>query len=113
MEIKFLSFQDQSNFLHMSEEIVELFSIFRSELEIITNYDSLMLSVIEDRLLAHIEGTPFSVEFNDLEQQCFVYSTEDENHPDEFFDFEEDSVLEMANYIGDHIFDDEEEHWKN
>lgn len=114
MSVKFISPSSQSEFsqlLQSGGELRELFGLFMAQLELNTDYDTGMVGFEPDgSLRCRIEDSPFLVIFAEGQQQIYLQRCDED---DEIFldvnewDFDEDAVEEVVDYIGDQILTSE------
>jgi hypothetical protein len=114
MSVKFLSHADQSEFSQMlygDSELKEFFPLFMTHLELETNYDTVMVSFDGDILRAAIEDSPFLLEFDEGNQSLSLEKLDSDSyeyHIIEEWDFDEDAVEEVVDFIRGQVLEDEQ-----
>lgn len=115
MEVKFLSSNEQATFneaVHEGSEVTKLFFLFMSELEANCDHDTVMVSFDDEVLRASIEDSSFLVLFDEASQSVILekYDEIAEGHVyDREWDFDEDAVEELVDYVSGQIFYGDEE----
>lgn len=110
MSLKFTATSAQNQFLQLLQnggELRELFLLFVAKLDVLTDYKLGMISFDPDgSLICLVEDLPFLVVFKEAQQAISLQRFDEDN---EIFldvnqwDFDEDAVEEMIDYINDQI----------
>ena len=116
MDIQYLTSEDQARFaelLHENDaELTQIFAQLMVQMEVDTDYDTVMLSFVGDyRLRVAVEDSPYIIVIDEDAQDITLLTSDDYNHEVEDFveqcDFDEDGVATVVDIMASRILSDE------
>lgn len=115
METQYLSSADQAQFsaiVHDGGELPELFAQLMVQMDVDTDFSSVMVSCPEETMLRiSVDDSPYYIIMDELEQEITLYTTgeyaDDTDRLDGPFDFDEDGIDMVVDIMACRVLTDE------
>jgi hypothetical protein len=117
MQIKYLSHAEEaqlSSILHEGSELAELFATFTLQLDVDTDFDTIMLSFDDESTMRIVvEDSPYVVVLDEDTQSITLYTNDDgELNEDGQYDFDEEGIEVVVDIMASRVLGNEED-WRD